>query len=115
MATPATSDEYDPMNGIEGGTITRGSGENAESPAKRARYKQAVRNQSVDMDLPRQPPEVFGDTREKRSIQLYIVDRRQIWLRIDDVAWAVKYLYTQHLLKGVPLIAPDSTGPEGAA
>ena len=34
-----------------------------------------------------------------------------IWLHIDDVEWAIKYFYVQNHLKGVPLVADDSTGP----
>ena len=105
--------DYDPMNEIEcedtKEPVTRGRG------VKRARYyKNAAKNRVLDVDVPDQPPEVVKDCRVKRSIQLYIIDRKQIWLRIDDVAWALKYLYIQNLLKGVPLLAPGSAGPSGS-
>ncbi len=40
-----------------------------------------------------------------------LVDRQQIWLDSDDVDWAVRYLYVQNLLRGVPLVAPTDAGP----
>ena len=40
-------------------------------------------------------------------------DRRAIWLSIDDVEWAVKYLFTQNTLEGVPLVYNEDAGPGG--
>ena len=57
------------------------------------------------------PPEIVRNCSARKSILLFIVDRRQIWLRLSDVAWAVKYLYIQSLMKGVPMVAEDSRGP----
>ena len=111
----AAEAEHDPMDDIDcekqgGETATRGRGD------KRARYyKNHAKNHVLNLDIPSLPPEVVRDCREKRSIQLWIVDRRQVWLRISDVPWAVKYLYIQSLLKGVPLIAPESEGPSGSS
>jgi len=65
----------------------------------------------VTVDLPEEPPELGGGSSATKSVQLLIVDRRQIWLRLDDVPWAIKYLYTQHMFKGVPLVPDDSEGP----
>ena len=62
----------------------------------------------VTVDLPEEPPELGGGSSATKSVQLMIVDRRQIWLRLDDVPWAIKYLYTQHMFKGVPLVPDDS-------
>ena len=47
-----------------------------------------------------------------RTIQLYVVDRKQVWLDIDDVEWALRFLYMQYVLKGVPVVSPDDAGPE---
>ena len=110
--------EHDPMNDIQcdktdsicdqSGIAIRGRG------AKRCRfYKNVAKKKLVSLDLPTVPPEVIKDSRDKRTIQLWIVDRRQVWLRISDVPWAVKYLFIQALLKGVPLIPPDAVGPSG--
>ena len=115
--TIAEDGDYDPMNEVECDVAddqaaegTRGRGD------KRARYhKNSVKGHILDLDIQKDPPEVFKDCREKRSIQLLIEDRRQVWLRLEDVPWAVKYLYIQHLLKGVPLVAPDSQGPTCSA
>ena len=111
----AAEAEHDPMDDIDDAkqgdeTPTRGGG------AKRARYyRNHAKNHVLNLDLPSQPPEVVRDCREKRSIQLWIMDRRQVWLRMSDVPWAVKYLYIQGLLKGVPLVAPESEGPSGSS
>ena len=44
--------------------------------------------------------------------ETHYVDRRAIWLHIDYVEWAMRYLYVQNLLKGVLLVPDDSTGPK---
>ena len=50
-----------------------------------------------------------------RSITLYVKDRTQISLDIEDDAWAVEYMYEQNVLKGVAAVPPEDTGPDGAA
>ena len=61
--------------------------------------------------MPVRSPEEDPDCTEVRQIRLYVVDRKVVWLHIDDVEWAVRYLYVQNLLKGVPLVLDDSAGP----
>ena len=46
-----------------------------------------------------------------RTIQLYVVDRKQVWLDLDDVEWALRFLHMQFVLKGVPVVSPDDAGP----
>ena len=116
-AADAGDDDYDPMNEVDceenaadKAGKTRGRGE------KRARYyKNHAKHKLLDIDFPRHPPELVKDGKDKRSVRIYIIDRKQVWLQIDDVPWAMKYLYVQNLLKGVPLVAPDSEGPSAAA
>ena len=116
-AADAGDDDYDPMNEVDCEETaadkawqTRGRGE------KRARYyKNHAKHKLLNIDFPIRPPELVKDGKDKRSVRMYIMDRRQIWLQIDDVPWAMKYLYVQNLLKGVPLVAPDSEGPSAAA
>ena len=67
------------------------------------------------MNVASRPPQVDPDCTQMRPVKLFIVDRKTIWLSLDDVSWAVKYLYDQQHLKGVPLVAPDDAGPGGPA
>ena len=109
-------EEYDPMNEVEcaeetgpAAKQTRGCGN------KRARYYQNnAKGRIVARDFPKFPPEIVAGCKEKRSIQLYVATRKEVWLRLEDVPWAVMYLYLQASLKGVPLVAPDSVGPGGS-
>ena len=114
--SPAKSKEseyYDPMAEVEqvdqvvqNTTKTRGRGQ------KRTRYyKNHVSKQVVILSMPARCPEEAPNCTEVRNIRLYIEDRRQVWLDLADVEWAVRFLYVQNLLKGVPLIPEDSTGP----
>ena len=57
--------------------------------------------------MPAQCPEENPNCTEVRKIRLYIEDRQQIWLDLEDVVWAVRYLYIQNLLNGGPA---DSRG-----
>ena len=91
------------------------------SPAKKINWSgKAVRNYYVDnvakskvfyADVPAKTPEEDPSGTEMRKVGLYIHDRQTIWLDIEDVAWAVRFLYIQNLLNGVPLVPSDSTGP----
>ena len=74
---------------------------------KRARYVKRFRQALVLFCMPELCPELCP----VRTIRLWIVDRQQIWLHMDDVEWAVKYLFVQNQLKGVPFVHDDSTGP----
>jgi hypothetical protein len=80
---------------------------------KRMRYYENPAKDSIcTFDMPVRCPEEDPDPTELRQIKLYVKDRKAIWLHIDDVEWAVRYLYVQNLLKGVPLVADDSPGPQ---
>ena len=84
--------------------------------AKRQRKRKiACLDRTLNVDIRTLPPEVISDCSEKRSIQLYIEERRYVWLRVEDVPWAVKYMYIQNMLKGVPFASDDPRGPSGAA
>ena len=63
------------------------------------------------MNLASRCREIDPTCTQMRSVKLFITDRKTVWLSIDDVAWAVKYLFDQHHLKGVPLVDDDDAGP----
>ena len=107
-------DEYDPMQEIEvdDGTHSRSRGGGGEDPSKRVRYqKNKAKNRLVTITAPAVCPEEDPMSTSTRTIQLYVVDRKQVWLDIDDVEWALRFLYMQFVLKGVPVVSPDDAGP----
>ena len=61
--------------------------------------------------MPVRCPEADHTCTEFREVKLYVKDRDTIFLHIDDVEWAVKYLFAQSELKGETLVNEDSTGP----
>ena len=61
--------------------------------------------------MPVRCPEEDPGCRDFREVRLYVKDRNTIWLHIDDVEWAVRFLFMQSHLKGVPLVTDDSPGP----
>jgi len=105
-------DVDDPMNDIDAPAVetpikTRGRG------AKRKRTNTG-RGKVVTVQLPLEPPEVNPFCIETRTARLYVQHSSQIWLHIDDVNWAVKYMYAQYVLKGVAHVSPDDAGPSAA-
>ena len=107
-------DEYDPMQEIEvdDGTHSRSRGV-GYSDSKRARYqKNKAKNRLVTVTAPAVSPEEDPMSTSTRTIQLYVVDRKQVWLDIDELDLALRCMYMQHSLRGVPVVSPDSTGPE---
>ena len=106
-------DEHDPMDDVDcPQDYANGDGDRHGGGAKRAR-KNSAKHRFLELDLAMHPPEIVRNSDAKKSILLFIVDRKQIWLRLSDVPWAVKYLYIQSLMKGVPMVADDSHGPGG--
>ena len=55
-------------------------------------------------------PEFDPDSTEKRNITLLLQDRRTVWLLLQDVDWAVKYLYAQN--ERVASVPPEDEGPQ---
>ena len=87
---------------------TRGCG------GSRERYYNNVAKSTIFYTyMPEKPPQEDPSETDQRRIAFYIQDRLTIWLDIDDVAWAVRFLYVQNMLNGTPLVQPDSTEPPG--
>ena len=61
--------------------------------------------------MPYECPEFDPTGTKIRTVIVYVQDRKQIWLSVDDVAWAVEYLYKQNSLKGIRVVAADDAGP----
>ena len=109
VAEEDDNQENDPMDEIELETPTK--------PKRRRVDKQnrhfTAKNKIVVTEFPQVPPEVDPNTEARRKIKLYIEgrSRNQIYLHKQDVEWAVKYMYAQHVLKGVGVVPGDSAGP----
>ena len=105
-------DEYDPMQEIEvdDGTHSRSRGVQGRARLRYPKQNKA-KNRLVTVTVPAVSPEEDPMSTSTRTIQLYVVDRKQVWLDIDDVEWALRFLYMQFVLKGVPVVSPDDAGP----
>ena len=113
-AVPGESEEYDPMAEVEqvDDDVQKNIKKTSGRGQKRTRYyKNLVSKTVASLDMPVRCREEDPNCTEVRKISVYIEDRKQIWLDLADVEWAVQYLYIQNLLKGVPLVPDDSTGP----
>ena len=101
----------DPMNEVDA------SAQPPEAKRRRtsSRPRNKVKNSCLCFDFPSKCPTMHPDCTEMRSITVYVKDRSQIWLDIEDVAWAVEYMFDQNVLKGVAAVPPGDTGPDGAA
>ena len=97
---------------VDDGTHSRSRGGGGWDPSKRARYtRNKAKNRLVTVTVPAVSPEEDPMSTSTRTIQLYVVDRKQVWLDLDDVEWALRVLYMQYQLKGVPVVSPDDAGP----
>ena len=113
----AAAVEYDPMSEI--GSVrntTPAFGTTLLSADNRGRkryYTNRAKNCIVTVNVTSRCPEMDPQCTQMRAVKMFIVDRKTVWLSIDDVAWAVRYLFDQHHLKGIPLVADDDAGPGG--
>ena len=64
--------------------------------------------------MPVRCPEIDPKCKQMRPVTLFIEDRITLWLSLDDLPWAIKYLFDQNQLKGVPVVDDGDVGP-GAA
>jgi len=85
---------------------TRGNGD-----SRRRFGKNHAKSKIFFTEMPTLTPEEDPEGTAKRTIALYIQDRLTVWLDLENVQWAIRYLFVQNHLKGVPLVSPDSTGP----
>ena len=65
----------------------------------------------LSLDMPEFPPEHYTEATAQRTIKVYCLDPRQLWLDIKDVPWAIRFLYLQNLHQGVPAVSNDDEGP----
>ena len=112
-------EDYDPMNDVDvsdDDSQQKGAKTMAVTDKRMRYYKNTYKNKVVEMEVDIDPRELVGHPEYqegKKQVRMFIADRQQLWLDIAELPWAVRYLWVQHLLKGVPLVAPDDAGPSG--
>ena len=114
-AVAAVDDNYDPMD-VSGSAPKRGPNTIGLDTDRqgRARYSwNRLTNCIVTVNVASRCPEIDPTCTQMRPVKLYIIDRRTVWLSIDDVPWAIRYLHDQVHLKGVPMVADNDAGPGG--
>jgi len=114
-AVAAVDDEYDPMDEI-GSAPTRGPNTIQLDVDKQGRsryYGNRAKNCIVTANVASRCPEIDPTCTQMRPVKMYIVDRKTVWLAMDDVAWAIRYIHEQVHLKGVPVVADNDAGPGG--
>ena len=116
--TATAADDYDPMDAIDSASpinmLSQGATKTFLAADKKGRtryYRNRAKNCIVTVNVTSRCPEIDPTCTQMRPIKLFIVDRKTVWLSIDDVAWAIRYLYDQQHLKGIPVVADDDAGP----
>ena len=106
-----TSGDYEPTMVVE--QDQSGSDFSPKINRRGQKRKRSSRNPARDsiatFDMPVRCPEEDPHCTDVRQIRLYVVDRSVVWLHMNDLEWAMRYLYVQNLLKRVPLVPDDST------
>ena len=113
-------EDFDPMSELDRSSVTE-----TQTPVTtlvvgrrttgRSRYYQNMaKNSIVTVNLPTRCHEIDPSCKQMRPVKLFIVDRKSIWLSINDVPWAIRWLFDQHHLKGIPVVADDDAGPKAA-
>ena len=93
---------------------TRGRGVGGDH-SKRTRYQESKANHRlVTLIVPAVSPEEDPMSTSTRTIDLYVVDRsgdyrsKELWLDLDDLEWAVRFMYMGSVLKPVPVPGDDT-------
>ena len=69
-----------------------------------------AKNCIVTVNLASRCREIDPTRTQMRPVKLFITDRKTVWMSIDDVGWAISYLFDHHHLEGVPLVDDDDAG-----
>ena len=106
-------DEYDPMQEIEvdDGTHSRSRGVEGRARLRYPKQNKA-KNRLVTVTVPAVSPEEDPMSTSTRTIQLYLVDFQQVWLDIDDVEWALRYLHMQFVRVTIDDAGPSLLTPQ---
>ena len=81
----------------------------------RARYyRNQAKNCIVNIHMAVRCPEIDPKCKQMRPVTVFTENRITLWLSLDDLPWAIKYLFDQNQLKGVPVVDDGGVGP-GAA
>ena len=106
-------DEYDPMQEIEvdDGTHSRSRGVEGRARLRYPKQNKA-KNRLVTVTVPAVSPEEDQMSTNTRTIQLWLVDHQQVWLDIDDVEWALRYLHMQFVRVTIDDAGPSLLTPE---
>lgn len=67
------------------------------------------------MTVAEQCPERYPDNRAQREINLWVKTKRQVWLGLEHLSWAVAYMHDQHVLGGIPVNPSDKFGGYGTS
>jgi hypothetical protein len=118
VAADEDTGEHDPMDDLSLSPVSPPAAKQrkvrSDATSNRTRYYGNAAKKSVCYtSAPAVPPEEDPTSTAERRITLYIADRLTVWLALEDVAWAVKFLYVQNVLKGVPMVDADDAGPSG--
>ena len=100
VAPDVWEEDYDPMVEITGTRLPTGAVHLPADVRARARYyKNRAKNCMATVNVASRCREIDPTCAQMRSVKLYITDRKPVWLHLDDVAWAIRYLLDQHCLK----------------
>ena len=93
-------DDYDPMEDLADASVIKGKSDSKRVVGVytkgRARYYAMRRKDCiVTVNLPMQCREIAPLCQKMRPAKVFIVDRRTIWLSVDDVPWAIRWLFDQ--------------------
>ena len=114
VAAPVNDDiDDDPMNEIDtvvAKPVVTGQ-RMGKLPKKFCRSRKPGTGRILKIEMPKKCPDAFPDCAEKCIVTVFVHDKRTVWLHIDDVNWAIQYMYAQNVLKGVAHVPSDSVGP----
>ena len=61
------------------------------------------KNCVIRFEVPERCPEKFPGDKTVRQIRCFVKSKREIWLGIEDLPWAIQYMHDQFRLGGVPV------------
>lgn len=101
----------DPMLGLDmgGPAEPEGPGQGKDKGKKKVSSKRNVVrvNTVLRLLLPERCPEQHPECKELREVPLWVKNKREIWLGLDHLKWAMEIMYHQHKLGGISAVPSE--------
>ena len=108
--TDLDATQEDPMSALEL-SLGEGIAARPNAPKQKTCRKTPWKNTVAYITVPEKCKERFPESTSTRDVALWIKDKREIWLQVEHIPWAIQYMHDQFRLGGVAVLSDAVASP----